>query len=97
MSVAFQMLTNGGDTEGLFRAAIMHSGGPIPTGDIELQQSTYDTIVEQVGCTDAKDTLQCLREASWDALMAAAATLPGSASYPVSGKAVWTLSSGVRL
>ena len=95
MSVAFQLLTNGGNAEGLFRAGIMHSGGPIPTGDIELQQSTYDTIVEQVGCADATDTLQCLREAPGDALMAAAATLPGSASYPVSRKAVWTLSSGV--
>lgn len=30
-----QMLTNGGDTEGLFRAAFMSSGGAIPSGSVE--------------------------------------------------------------
>ena len=34
VSVSLQMLTNGGDTEGLFRAAFMQSGSPQPTGDI---------------------------------------------------------------
>ena len=34
MSVAMQMITNGGDTEGLFRGAFMQSGSPIPVGDI---------------------------------------------------------------
>ena len=28
------MVTNGGNTEGLFRAAFMQSGSPIPIGDI---------------------------------------------------------------
>ena len=84
MSVASHMLTNGGNNEGLFRAAMMDSGSPLPTGDIELQQWAYDTIVEQVGCANATDSLQCLREAPADALLAAAGTLPGSSSYPVS-------------
>ena len=30
-----QMLTNGGDTEGLFRAAFMSSGAPLSTGSVE--------------------------------------------------------------
>ena len=34
-SVAVQMLTNGGDTEGLFRAAVMNSGSPFKTGPLE--------------------------------------------------------------
>jgi acetylcholinesterase len=28
------MVTNGGDTEGLFRAAFMESGSPLPASDI---------------------------------------------------------------
>jgi acetylcholinesterase len=28
------MLVNGGNTEGLFRAAFMESGSPLPVGDI---------------------------------------------------------------
>ena len=35
ISTSLQMLTNGGDNEGLFRAAFMSSGGPISSGDIE--------------------------------------------------------------
>ncbi len=34
VSVSLQMLANGGDTEGLFRAAFMQSGSPTPTVDI---------------------------------------------------------------
>ena len=34
ISVSLQMLTNGGNTEGLFRAAFMQSGSPPPVGDI---------------------------------------------------------------
>ena len=34
VSVSLQMVTNGGDAEGLFRAAFMQSGSPPPTTDI---------------------------------------------------------------
>ncbi|KAL0573980.1 hypothetical protein V5O48_007972 [Marasmius crinis-equi] len=34
ISVALHMLADGGDTEGLYRAAFMQSGSPIPVGDI---------------------------------------------------------------
>ena len=72
ISIATQMITNGGDPEGLFRGAIMHSGSPLPTGGVEKQQEYYDAIVEAVGCTGTQDTLQCLREAPADALVASA-------------------------
>jgi carboxylesterase type B len=39
ISVSLQMLTNGGNTEGLFRAAFMQSGSPIPVGDITRVRS----------------------------------------------------------
>ena len=78
------MLTNDGNTEGLFRGAIMNAGSPIPTGDIANQQPYYDTIVEHAGCANATDTLQCLREVPTESLLAAAATLPNLFEYPAS-------------
>ena len=34
ISVSLHMLVNGGNNEGLFRAAFMESGSPLPVGDI---------------------------------------------------------------
>ncbi|KAH8834060.1 carotenoid ester lipase precursor [Flagelloscypha sp. PMI_526] len=62
VAVNLQMLTNGGETEGLFRGAVMMSGNYFPIGDIEKTQSAYDTIVAGCGCSGSADTLQCLRE-----------------------------------
>ena len=86
ISVSLQMLTNGGDTEGLFRAAIMHSGSPVPTGytDSQAQQAQYDAIVDMVGCSGSEDTLECLRQAPADAMVAAGSALPGTFDYSVS-------------
>ncbi|KAI0349899.1 carotenoid ester lipase precursor [Trametes cingulata] len=75
-SVSSQMLTNGGDSEGLFRGAIMHSGSPPPTGDIAELQPFYDAIIANTTCRGANDTLECLRGLPLDELMAAASTLP---------------------
>ena len=58
------MLANGGDTEGLFRAGIMQSGGPAPVGDITHGQPFYDMLVNNTGCTGSEDTLECMRNAS---------------------------------
>ena len=52
------MVTNHGNTEGLFRGAIMSAGSPLPTGDIEELQPVYDQIVDATGCAGANDTLQ---------------------------------------
>lgn len=63
ISVALHMLVNNGDQEGLFRGAIMQSGGPIPVGDIDnlSAQEVYDTFVKNVACDNSPDTLECLR------------------------------------
>ncbi|KAI0690023.1 carotenoid ester lipase precursor [Cerioporus squamosus] len=71
-SVFFQMFANDGDAEGLFRAGIMNSGSSVSTGDILELQSTYDFVVQQVGCSSETDTLGCLRTVSADSLLAAA-------------------------
>ncbi|KAJ7625831.1 Alpha/Beta hydrolase protein [Roridomyces roridus] len=77
ISVSLQMLTNNGDTEGLFRAAFMQSGSPIPTGPVENGQKYYDAIVAQTGCVSSKDTLQCLRGVPYPTLKKAMNASPG--------------------
>ncbi|KAG0696098.1 Alpha/Beta hydrolase protein [Suillus ampliporus] len=81
MSVALHMVTNGGNTEGLFRAAFMESGSPLPVGDITQGQGYYDFIVDQTGCANSSDTLQCLREVPYSTLMDAINQTPTSFSY----------------
>ncbi|KAI9443552.1 carotenoid ester lipase precursor [Lactarius indigo] len=55
ISVALQMITNGGNNEGLFRGAVMQSGGPIPVGDIEHGQQYYDFMVPYATFKKAMD------------------------------------------
>jgi carboxylesterase type B len=81
ISASLHMLTNGGNTEGLFRAAFMQSGAPIPVGPIENGQPAFDSIVQQVGCTGASDKLQCLREVPYPNLKTAVKNTPGILSY----------------
>ncbi|KAJ7101536.1 carotenoid ester lipase precursor [Mycena belliarum] len=81
ISVSLQMLANGGNTEGLFRAGFMQSGSPIPVGPIENGQKYYDAIVAQTGCSGAADTLACLRTVPYAKLLAAQNASPGIFSY----------------
>ncbi|KAJ7897497.1 Alpha/Beta hydrolase protein [Mycena leptocephala] len=81
ISASMHMLANGGDNEGLFRSAFMRSGAPIPVGSVENGQKYYDAIVQEVGCSSAADTLQCLRTVPYDALKAAQDASPGIFSY----------------
>ncbi|KAI0657931.1 carotenoid ester lipase precursor [Cubamyces menziesii] len=71
-SVAFHMVTNGGDNEGLFRAAWMESGTVQPAADITSLQPTFDAIASAVGCTlGSARVLDCLRAAPADAIKTA--------------------------
>ncbi|KAJ7192633.1 carotenoid ester lipase precursor [Mycena pura] len=81
ISVASHLLTNGGNNEGLFRAAIMDSGAPLWVGDITHGQPYYDFIVQHTGCSRAPDTLDCLRKAPFDTLMRATNSTPDMFSY----------------
>jgi len=78
------MVTNGGNTEGLFRGAFMQSGSPIPIGDITNGQGYYDFLVAQTNCTGSSDTLQCLREVPYTTLMDAINQTPNIMTYQVS-------------
>ncbi|KAH9855287.1 carotenoid ester lipase precursor [Lenzites betulinus] len=70
-AVAFQMITNGGNTEGLFRAGWMESGSALPSGDFSKLQPTFDFIAAETGCASARDMLACLRQVPADAITAA--------------------------
>ncbi|PBK95732.1 carotenoid ester lipase precursor [Armillaria gallica] len=71
ISAALHTIAYDGDTQGLFRAAFMQSGSPIPVGDLEGGQKYYDDIVIRTGCSGSDDTLACLRTVSYKTLKAA--------------------------
>ncbi|CDO74219.1 hypothetical protein BN946_scf184718.g3 [Trametes cinnabarina] len=91
------MITNGGNNEGLFYGAIMDSGSPLPTGDIELLQPFYETVVEHAGCARAADTLACLRTVSTETIMTASAAVPNLFNYPGLAEAWAPRADGVFL
>lgn len=59
-----------GDNDGLFRAAILESGGAVgpPLNGTNWYQHMYDNLTESVGCADAEDTLQCLRDVPYETI-----------------------------
>ncbi|KAI0296558.1 carotenoid ester lipase precursor [Multifurca ochricompacta] len=81
ISVALHMLVNQGDQQGLFRGAIMQSGGPIPVGDIEHGQQYYDALVKNAACDNSPDTLECLRNVPFPRLKYAMDISPNFFAY----------------
>jgi hypothetical protein len=77
------MLLNNGNQEGLFRGAVMQSGGPIPVGDIENGQQYYDFIVKETGCSRQHDTLDCLRKVPYSTYKRAMDLSPNFFAYQV--------------
>ncbi|EMD33675.1 hypothetical protein CERSUDRAFT_125940 [Gelatoporia subvermispora B] len=75
-SVAAHMLANGGDAEGLFHGAVMHSGFPLPLSTYSQLQDTYNAIVNATNCAGTADTLQCLREVPYETLLGATLSVP---------------------
>lgn len=70
-SVGFHITAYGGRDDGLFRGAIMESGSPVyyqPLYDSANFQTRYDSVLKQTGCTDAADSLDCLRALPWETL-----------------------------
>ncbi|KAE9363403.1 triacylglycerol lipase-like protein [Stipitochalara longipes BDJ] len=60
-SVDLQMSAYGGRDDGLFHAAAAESQSFGAQLTVEEAQYQYDGLVERVGCANATDTLQCLR------------------------------------
>ena len=86
MSVALQMLYNNGDPEGLFRAAFMESGSPLPTGFVDnpLSQATFDQFVANTGCSASEEPIACLRNVSTDVFTQAVNEAPSLSDLKVS-------------
>ncbi|OBR12533.1 Carboxylic ester hydrolase [Colletotrichum higginsianum IMI 349063] len=80
-SVAAHLVANGGDHEGLFRAAIGSSGGPLKVEGPARQQATFDSLVSYVGCNDAADVIACLRDAAYDDVYTHMQTVPYFLGY----------------
>ena len=83
ISVSLHMLLNNGNHEGLFRGAIMQSGGPIPVGKIENGQRYYDHMVKETGCSKQRDTLECLRKVPYATYKKAMDSSPNFFAYQV--------------
>ncbi|ODQ78616.1 hypothetical protein BABINDRAFT_39553 [Babjeviella inositovora NRRL Y-12698] len=87
MSVAHQMIGNGGDNtykgKPLFRAGIMQSGSVLPVGDIDsaFPQLIFDAFANAAGCGTASDKLTCLRGVPYAQIQAASNSVPGIFSY----------------
>ncbi|TDL26386.1 carotenoid ester lipase precursor [Rickenella mellea] len=60
IAVSLQLLTNGGNSGGLYRGAFLESGSPYPVGNATAAQPSYDNLVADTGCARASDTLKCL-------------------------------------
>lgn len=100
LSVGCHLTAYGGRDDSLFREAIMESGGSISPCPMNVTgyQSAYDSLVEEVNCSQAVDTLQCLREAPFEALnlpLNTSSTLSGSGplwmeiSYGIGEAFIW--------
>ncbi|KAH2126355.1 hypothetical protein KXW34_004519 [Aspergillus fumigatus] len=83
MSVGYHLTAYGGRDDGLFRGAIMQSGGSISVSPASYTvfQGSYDDLVSKVQCSDDEDTLQCLRDVPFETLNAALNGTGGSPNY----------------
>ncbi|KIV80926.1 hypothetical protein PV11_08390 [Exophiala sideris] len=71
MSVGDHLLAYGGKDEHLFRAAILQSGSA--EGDAyngtDFYEPIYNTILGGVNCSQADDSVECLRQADYETLL----------------------------
>lgn len=73
ISVALHMIANNGNTGGLFHGAIMESGfqtSLLSMSDEVAEQNLFDFFAAEVGCSNAADVLECLRQAPFTQIQA---------------------------
>ncbi|KAJ7121135.1 sterol esterase [Mycena epipterygia] len=81
ISTALLLLSNKRTSSSLFRGAFMVSGSPWPSPTVADGQSYYDELVAANNCTEAPDTLDCLRHVPFDAFLATVNKTPDFFSY----------------
>ncbi len=69
-SISYHLFSYDGRDDGLYRGAIMESGGPTGTQvqDLSYYASPVENLTRSVGCWTAKDQLACLRGLGQEAL-----------------------------
>ncbi|KAJ7624440.1 carotenoid ester lipase precursor [Roridomyces roridus] len=79
ISVSLHMIANNGNPEGLFRAAFMQSGSPIPIGNETSMsaEQAFNQFVTKAGCNGTTDPIACLRQANYTTIKAAQDASPG--------------------
>ncbi|KAI0028537.1 carotenoid ester lipase precursor [Vararia minispora EC-137] len=84
-AVEMHMLANGGDNQGLFRSAFMHSVAVFPDDySMDIGQAVFDQFVSDAGCADALGSVvvfDCLRALPIDAIRNATTPTPGVFGY----------------
>lgn len=77
VSAALHTVYNNGFNQGLFRALWAESGAVQPLGMIDApqQQATYDMYIASLNCSNAQDTLACIRQAPLEAVTNISAAL----------------------
>jgi len=87
ISVFDQMLAYDGNHtyngKPLFRGAIMNSGSVVPADPVDCPkaQNVYNNVVDAGGCTNASDTLECLRGLPYNDFLYAVNSVPAILSY----------------
>ncbi|KAF7377302.1 Carboxylic ester hydrolase [Mycena sanguinolenta] len=80
-STGVHLVSNNGPGSDLFRGAFMASGSAIASPPVADGQSTYDQLVAANNCTNARDTLDCLRKTPLDDFLATVNQTPDIFSY----------------
>ncbi len=82
MSVGLHVTAYDGRNDGLFRAAIMDSGGPLfSSAESHSTQPQYNNLTRLTGCGNAHSSLQCLRGLSYEKLNTAINTTSLSGAW----------------
>jgi hypothetical protein len=69
-SLSAHLVANDGNNEGLFRAIIGQSGGPLKVDGPTRQQPLFNRMVAAAGCGGTADKVSCLRAAPYSAIYA---------------------------
>lgn len=94
LSVGKQLIAYGGRDDGLFRGAVMESGGmvekwPYNVADpIAYTEALYRNLTDSTGCSTASSPLECLRDLPVEQL-SAALNITATEVYPGSGLGPW--------
>ncbi|KIW10074.1 hypothetical protein PV08_11034 [Exophiala spinifera] len=96
MSVGLHLTAYNGRDDGLFRSAIMDSGGPVfSSAQNRSTERSYQNLTQQTGCGNAGDKLQCLRALPYEQLnnVVNTSSLSGAFGPRIDGDIIFSHSS----